>query len=97
MMEQNYKLGLALRGPSQNDVAMMVDGVDDDGNSEDDMMVDDGETKKKKRGKASDEFKAKVVDILEKNDFADKRASKMSQDDFLQLLAHFNESGIHFA
>lgn len=97
MMEQNYKLGLALRGPGQNDVAMMVDDdFVEDGGSEDDMMVDGGETKKKKRGKASDEFKAKVMNILEQNDFADKRASKMSQDDFLQLLAHFNESGIHF-
>jgi hypothetical protein len=35
--------------------------------------------------------------ILEKNDFAEKRASKMSQDDFMQLLADFNEQGIHFA
>ncbi len=97
MMEQNYKLGLALRGPVQNDVAMMAedDVVEDEGGG-DDMMVDVGETKKKKRGKASDEFKAKVIGILEQNDFAEKRASKMSQDDFLQLLAHFNESGIHF-
>lgn len=94
MMEQNYKLGLALRGPSQNDVAMMGEEVESSG--DDDMMVDGEETKKKKRGKASDEFKAKVMDILQRNDFAEKRASKMSQDDFLQLLAHFNESGIHF-
>ena len=35
--------------------------------------------------------------ILEKNDFAEKRASKMSQDDFMQLLADFNEQGVHFA
>ena len=55
------------------------------------------QARKKKRGKASDEFKAKVMRILEKNDFAEKRASKMSQDDFMQLLADFNEQGVHFA
>jgi len=35
--------------------------------------------------------------ILDKNDFAEKPASKMSQDVFMQLLADFNEHGIHFA
>lgn len=107
MMEQNYKLGLALRGPQapeQNQVAMVVDegdmddissGGDDHDDDDDDMMVEK-EVKRKKRGRASEEFKAKVMGILENNDFAEKRASKMSQDDFLQLLAQFNESGIHF-
>ena len=122
VMEQNYKLGLALKGAVQggNDgkvaphagmqaVAMDMEddgqkvGEERDGasSSDDDMEVDAGKLaeggKKKKRGKASDEFKAKVMHILEKNDFAEKRASKMSQDDFMQLLADFNEQGIHFA
>ena len=121
VMEQNYKLGLALgRGlgsdpsaaanaPQRMDM-MDMDGVEDEeeedagaSSSEDDDMqmdVDAGKksgSKKKKRGKASDEFKAKVMQILDKNDFAEKRASKMSQDDFMQLLADFNEQGIHFA
>lgn len=108
MMEQNYKLGLALRGPqvpqqTVSGMGMMMEEHDDamvgSSDNEDDVMVDahDGQAKKRKKGKASDEFKAKVVKILEENGFADKRASKMSQDDFLQLLAHFNESGIHFS
>ena len=42
-----------------------------------------------------------VVDILErilsKDEYKDKRARNMDLDDFLQLLADFNEAGIHFA
>jgi 18S rRNA (adenine1779-N6/adenine1780-N6)-dimethyltransferase len=34
---------------------------------------------------------------LNTDGFVDMRASKMSQDDFLRLLATFNEAGIHFA
>ena len=111
VMEQNYKLGLALKGeaPSMqqnttiasmavDDDEAMADSSDDEG-GDDTMMVDAKvDTKRrKKKGKASDEFKAKVMSILEKGGFAEMRASKMSQDDFLQLLAYFNESGIHFA
>lgn len=71
---------------------------DDDGTEMDvDPKKRPSGSKKKKRGKASDEFKAKVMQILDKNDFAEKRASKMSQDDFMQLLPDFNEHGIHFA
>jgi 18S rRNA (adenine1779-N6/adenine1780-N6)-dimethyltransferase len=35
--------------------------------------------------------------VLDSNDFVQMRASKMTQDDFLLLLATFNEKGIHFA
>ena len=122
VMEQNYNLGLALRGgatdingvpeaqaavPAVEMDAMDMDDVQDEeaSSSEDDvdraMEVDvlkkPNAGRRKKRGKASDEFKAKVLRILEKNDFAEKRASKMSQDDFMQLLADFNEQGVHFA
>lgn len=119
VMEQNYKLGLALKGstrgangdattqaavPVVSMDAMDMDDARDEGasSSDDDGMEVDvpkkpNASKKKKRGKASDEFKAKVMRILEKNDFAEKRASKMSQDDFMQLLADFNEQGVHFA
>jgi hypothetical protein len=42
-----------------------------------------------------------VADILErilaKEEYKDKRARNMDLDDFLQLLADFNEAGIHFA
>jgi phosphoglycolate phosphatase-like HAD superfamily hydrolase len=35
--------------------------------------------------------------ILAKEEYKDKRARNMDLDDFLQLLADFNEAGIHFA
>lgn len=42
-------------------------------------------------------FKKKVIDILEENDLAQKRASKMEIIDFLSLLSLFNAEGIHFS
>lgn len=34
---------------------------------------------------------------VQEHGFAEKRSAKLSQDDFLQLLAAFNAAGIHFA
>lgn len=105
VMEQNYQMGLALRKgiPVNEDnqqqiskMAMDDDSMDDES---DEDMEDANKTvanKKKKRGKASEEFKNKVTKILEEGGFAEKRASKMTQDEFLQLLVEFNKAGIHF-
>ncbi len=41
--------------------------------------------------------KETVARILEESGYTDARASKMTQDDFLKLLAMFNEAGFHFA
>jgi 18S rRNA (adenine1779-N6/adenine1780-N6)-dimethyltransferase len=38
-----------------------------------------------------------VEEVLATNAFETMRSSKMSQDDFLLLLATFNEKGVHFA
>ena len=38
-----------------------------------------------------------VEEVLATNGHENMRASKLSQDDFLNLLATFNEKGIHFA
>jgi 18S rRNA (adenine1779-N6/adenine1780-N6)-dimethyltransferase len=38
-----------------------------------------------------------VEAILEREPWKGQRASKLSIDDFLQLLAEFNEAGIHFS
>jgi 18S rRNA (adenine1779-N6/adenine1780-N6)-dimethyltransferase len=43
------------------------------------------------------DLKAKVIEILEQNDFLEKRSSKLDIDDFLRLLSCFNQEGIHFA
>jgi 18S rRNA (adenine1779-N6/adenine1780-N6)-dimethyltransferase len=50
-----------------------------------------------KRGRASDEFKARVLAVLEGSGLADARAAKLGQDQFLGLLAAFNAAGIHFS
>lgn len=110
LMEQNYKLGLALQsGGTSGNVnqqglsSMAIDQDEEMGNGsddEDDTDMMDASIKastKKKKGKASEEFKNKVMKILENGNFAEMRASKMSQDDFLRLLADFNQAGVHFA
>ena len=51
----------------------------------------------RRRGKVSEEFRARVARVVESSGFDQARASKMSQDEFLALLAHFNAAGIHFA
>lgn len=42
------------------------------------------------------DFKAYVMDVLEKSDYADKRARLLDGDDFLALLHAFNAANIHF-
>ena len=37
-----------------------------------------------------------VLEVLQRHGFSERRAAKMSQDDFLGLLAAFNQAGIHF-
>ena len=51
----------------------------------------------RKKGKHSEEFKQLVESILQEHGFASLRSAKLSLDDFLRLLAAFNEKGIHFA
>jgi 18S rRNA (adenine1779-N6/adenine1780-N6)-dimethyltransferase len=58
-----------------------------------------GSKKNKSNGKkqVSDEFRARVTKVLEEDTkFSQKRASQLSIDDFLFLLAAFNKAGIHF-
>lgn len=38
-----------------------------------------------------------IAQILESTHSGDRRASKMTQDDFLKLLARFNDAGFHFS
>eukprot|EP00887_Chlorella_sp_A99_P002560 scaffold6.g2560.t1 len=52
---------------------------------------------KRRRGKATEGFKEQVLEVLQRGGFADKRAAKMTQDQFLALLAAFNAAGVHFA
>lgn len=45
----------------------------------------------------SPEFKAKILALLRDGGFEELRASKMSQEELLALLAAFNAAGVHFA
>lgn len=42
------------------------------------------------------QFKEKVLLVLDDETFKDKRSSKLTLDDFLKLLFCFNKAGIHF-
>ncbi|GJP84657.1 hypothetical protein CLOP_g14703 [Closterium sp. NIES-67] len=50
----------------------------------------------KGKGGPLPEFKEKVLDVLKAEGYEDKRSSKLSEDDFVHLLAIFNRAGIHF-
>ncbi|PRW44303.1 dimethyladenosine transferase [Chlorella sorokiniana] len=78
-----------------------------DGGSDDEMSEDEeaeaaaaggggGGSARRRRGKASEGFKEQVLEVLQRHGFLERRAAKMSQDDFLGLLAAFNQAGIHF-
>ena len=41
-------------------------------------------------------FKEKLMTILQKAGYHEKRSSKLSLDDYLKLLYAFNEAGVHF-
>lgn len=52
---------------------------------------------RKGKGKVSAEFKELVMSVLQKGGYEQMRPAKMTQDDFLKLLADFNAAGIHFS
>lgn len=109
LLERNFKLYQAL---STNTASFSEDtlsaavsrmATDQPEAEDDDESVLDMDTgsvagsTRKKSAKYSEEFKAKVLAVLEDNDYADKRSAKLTQDDFLKLLSCFNAADIHFA
>jgi 18S rRNA (adenine1779-N6/adenine1780-N6)-dimethyltransferase len=52
---------------------------------------------RKGKGKVSAEFKEIVMAVLTAGGFDQMRPAKMTQEDFLKLLADFNAAGIHFS
>ncbi|KAL5717230.1 18S rRNA (adenine(1779)-N(6)/adenine(1780)-N(6))-dimethyltransferase [Ranunculus cassubicifolius] len=61
------------------------------------LMLHDGDVEEVDNGDARSDFKGKVLSVLEGGDFEEKRAIKLNEDDFLNLLSCFNKAGIHFA
>lgn len=87
--------------------AMDHDGDDADGDDDADGMAVDGGAAaggsggggggRRGGGRVSQEFKDLVLRVLTENGVDTNRSSKMTQEEFLQLLAVFNAAGIHFA
>ncbi|XP_021902449.1 ribosomal RNA small subunit methyltransferase [Carica papaya] len=103
LLEKNYKtlLSLQSQNDSSEDATMNILRLGDsngdqsmemDDEMDDEMEVEDGEGD----GEVS-EFKDKVLAVLREGDFEEKRASKLSQQEFLFLLSLFNKAGIHFS
>ncbi|KAF3330985.1 putative dimethyladenosine transferase [Carex littledalei] len=67
----------------------MIDGERENGDEDEEMETDSSNN--------LTSFKEKVMGVLQQGDFSDKRASKLTQVDFLYLLSLFNKSGIHFS
>jgi 18S rRNA (adenine1779-N6/adenine1780-N6)-dimethyltransferase len=51
---------------------------------------------RKDRKRAPPEFKDKVMAVLEAVGHSESRSAKLTQEDFLAILAAFNAAGIHF-
>ena len=112
LLERNYKLYQALASSTlpvstENNLSAAMSRMatdepetDNDRESIADMDTDmhpvQGHTTKKS-SKYSEDFKARVLAVLEQSEYNEKRSAKLSQDDFLQLLSVFNAAGIHFA
>lgn len=83
----------------QQEALLRMGNGDDDGVDMMDMDGDEKEIRGKaaKKGKVSEEFKALVLKVLQESGFEEQRAAKMTQDQFMSLLAAFNKAGIHFS
>ncbi|GFR39705.1 hypothetical protein Agub_g184 [Astrephomene gubernaculifera] len=81
------------------DEAMEEDAMDDDDDDAATVVGAPSGSRGGRRGggRVSAEFKELVMKVLTDNGLDCNRSSKMSQEEFLQLLALFNAAGIHFA
>lgn len=81
-LNQNDDQGMDVEDGKADGDGMEVEGSDAD--SDDDASENDSG------------FKAKVIGVLKQYDYADKRSSKLTQNEFIHLLSVFNQAGIHF-
>jgi 18S rRNA (adenine1779-N6/adenine1780-N6)-dimethyltransferase len=91
--KKKQKLGNNSSGNMDEDDPVLED---DDGQEYDkERMLQE----RKERANTGDDisaFKAKLDDVVKNSGFADKRAAKLSPNDFLELLSIFNKNEIHF-
>ncbi|XP_020583029.1 ribosomal RNA small subunit methyltransferase [Phalaenopsis equestris] len=110
LLEKNYKtmqaLQVAQNGQMEEEKAT-VDDLAVLANMIEDMSMDSYSVKDEEEmdieeddmmcgGNYTSDFKEMVMGILKQGDFAEKRASKLTQVDFLYLLSLFKKAGIHF-
>ena len=81
-LNQNDDQGMDVEDGKADGDGMEVEGSDAD--SDDDANENDSG------------FKAKVIGVLKQYDYADKRSSKLTQNEFIHLLSVYNQAGIHF-
>lgn len=104
LVEKNVKTYQSLQDAVNGSGAMDVQGLGDMTSA--DMMMDvdtggDAQGDVEMGGEDDDVagknvYKEKVLAVLRQGSFEDKRSSKLTQEDFLKLLALFNDAGVHF-
>jgi 18S rRNA (adenine1779-N6/adenine1780-N6)-dimethyltransferase len=87
LLEGNYRTWKALQLGTER-----AGGGGAGGSGDGDAAMGDAEA----ADDSAEAFKARVVGVLERNGLDQQRSGKMSQDDFLRLLALFNAAGVHF-
>jgi len=89
VLERNYKTYVALHGKG-GEVAAPAVGMEVE-------KEGGGKEGGKTGGKQYEEIRALVEEVVALPAFEGKRAAKMDLDDFLALLAEFNQRGMHFS
>ncbi|CAL9074519.1 unnamed protein product [Musa textilis] len=89
---------------SSDDVTVLAEmieelsmGDDDEKEAEEEEMEVEEDVDLVGEGGESSSFKDQALRALKQGDFAEKRAAKLTQVDFLYLLSLFNGAGIHFS
>lgn len=100
-MEKNFKTHQALQGSLDNqadaDLVMQLGDVTNDTSMDLDSGDFDTMDEDMDGSTIPSTFKDKGLAVLKEHDYEDKRSSKLTQEDFLKLLAVFNKAGFHFS
>ncbi|CAL9149444.1 unnamed protein product [Musa hybrid cultivar] len=111
LLERNYKTLQATQKVqmeedkvSSEDVTVLAEMIEELSMGDDDEKEVEEEEEEMEEdidlvgeGGESCSFKDKVLTVLQQGDFAEKRAAKLTQVDFLYLLSLFNKAGIHLS
>ncbi|KAH9546718.1 hypothetical protein CY35_12G115200 [Sphagnum magellanicum] len=102
LLEKNYKTFQALQDANGSkvqevgaDPSLLGDLAEDD-SMEVEGEADAMEIMEEDGSGDPSSFKEKALGVLKQGGYEDKRSSKLTQDDFLRMLALFNKAGIHF-